>query len=47
MPHSMDFPGQANKWFSMVIFISLPFIVCLRIITGKVPPLSEIGPERK
>ncbi len=47
MPHSMAFSEQKNKWFSLMIFAGLPFIIFFKIIKKELPPLSEVGPEKK
>jgi len=41
MPHSMPFSEQSNKWFSVMIFIGLPFLVIYRWAKGELPYLEN------
>ncbi|KKS26237.1 MAG: hypothetical protein UU87_C0003G0157 [Parcubacteria group bacterium GW2011_GWA2_42_11] len=37
----MPFKDQKHKWFSILIFIALPFIVFYRLIKGELPRLRN------
>jgi hypothetical protein len=47
MPHTMPYKEQEDRWFSILIFIALPFYVFFRFLKGKLPPLSQAGPKPK
>ncbi|MBU1102146.1 hypothetical protein KJ853_00625 [Patescibacteria group bacterium] len=47
MPYSMPFGGQDDKWFSILIIISLPLYLFYKIVKNDLPPLSQAGPEKK
>jgi len=43
MPHTMPFAGQENKWFTILIIISLPFYVLFRLLKGDLPDIKDIN----
>jgi len=43
MSEPMPFGGQDHKWFSVLIFIGLPFVIFYRIIKKDLPSLKEIN----
>jgi hypothetical protein len=45
MPHSVPFGEQEDKWFSILIFIGLPFFIIYKVFKKELPHLSEIGPK--
>lgn len=45
MPYAMPWSGQPHKWFSIVIFIGLPFYVLYKSMTKSLPSLREVGPK--
>ena len=45
MPHTMPFAGQENKWFTILLIISLPFYVIFRLIEGSLPDIKDVGPK--
>ena len=47
MPHTMPFKNQQDKWFTVLIFLALPFLVTFRYLSGKLPPLSQVGPPKQ
>jgi hypothetical protein len=42
----MSFGEQSHKWFSILIFIGLPFFIFYKIVKNDLPPLSEVGPGK-
>ncbi|MBU4142875.1 hypothetical protein KJ590_02640 [Patescibacteria group bacterium] len=42
----MPYKDQKGKWFTILIFIALPFYVLFRYLQGKLPPLSQVGPPK-
>jgi len=45
MPYSMPFSEQKHKWFTVVLFIILPFYVLFKLIRGELPSLDKVKPE--
>jgi len=43
----MDFESQSNKWFSILIFIGLPFLVLWRLYKDDLPNLRATRPPKK
>ncbi|MDD2753389.1 MAG: hypothetical protein PHT44_02165 [Candidatus Portnoybacteria bacterium] len=43
----MPFKNQKDKWFTVLIFLALPFYVLFRLLKRKLPPLSQVGPPKK
>jgi hypothetical protein len=42
----MPFAGQEHKWFTILLFIGLPFYVLFRLIKGDLPDLKDVGPKK-
>jgi hypothetical protein len=42
----MEFSKQEHKWFSIILFIILPFYAFYKILKGDLPPLKNVGPKK-
>ena len=40
----MPYGEQKSKWFSWLLFISLPFYLIYRLIKNDLPDLKDVGP---
>jgi hypothetical protein len=48
MPYTDPYGEQKNKWFTILIFIGLPFIVFYKILKNDLPAIGEeTRPKKK
>jgi|GEM_PF-2021209 len=47
MPYTDPFSEQKNQWFSILIFIGLPFFILWRLFKNELPDLRETRPRKK
>jgi len=45
MPYSMPWGEQSDKWFSVILFVVLPFYVFYKIIKKDLPALKNVVPK--
>lgn len=43
MPRTLPFRTQKHKWFTVLIFLILPFYVLYRLVSGTLPDLKDVG----